>query len=78
MIQRVIHPEDGIDRALLRTGDVSGDVDHWLEVLVIDARLERGLFRVSQLTQRHRDAIAADELDLHQLLQRRLALTQLT
>ena len=43
---------DGVDRALLRPGDVAGDVDHRLEVLVVDGWVGDALLDGARFAER--------------------------
>ena len=71
MVEVLVHLQDGVDRALLRSGHVARDVNHALQILVIDAALDRFVVDGHQLAQGDHGAVRAGQADILQSPARR-------
>ena len=66
VIEFLVHFQDGVDRALFRSGHVAGDINDAAQVLVIDAGLDGLVLDDDQLAERDHGAVCAGQVDVLQ------------
>src|ERR1035437_5695851 len=71
LVDGVAHLHDGVDRAFFSAGHVSSHVHHGLQVLAINAGIDRGLLEVGDLAQRNLSAGRGGQLEVLQVLDSR-------
>ena len=71
LVDGVAHLHDGVDRAFFSAGHISGHVDHGLQILAINAGIDRGLLEVGDFLQGDLSAGRGRQFEVLQILDSR-------
>ena len=71
LVDGVAHLHDGVHRAFFSTRHIAGHIDHWLQILAIDAGIDRGLLQIRHFLQRDLTAGRRRQLEVFEILDRR-------
>ena len=68
VVERLVHFENRVHRALLRAGHIAGYIHHATQILVIDAGLDRLVLNGDEFAQRHHTPVRSRQANALQCL----------